>query len=133
MYVVSGRGLSIHRKIRYNPWLFGKYFEDNLRDTVPHEVAHYVTEQLYGRGNGRSGSGVLPHGQEWRSVMAAFGADDSVTCQFDLSGIPRRRQKTVDYRCHCREHQLGVRRHNKVERGLASYLCRHCGERLVKQ
>ena len=135
MYVLSsqgrGRGRKATRKIRYNPWLFAKYFDDNLRDTVPHEVAHYITEQIYGRGRGRNR--VLPHGDEWRAVMAAFGADDSVTSSFDLKGIPCRQQQTVAYRCQCRDHQLGIRRHNKVQRGRASYLCRYCGDRLVKQ
>ena len=129
MYVVSGRGRKLERKIRYNPWLFAKYFEDNLRDTVPHEVAHYVVEQLYGRGTRRNR--VLPHGAEWRSVMAAFGADNSVTTNFDLTGIPQRQQRTVSYRCDCREHQLGIRRHNKVVRSNARYLCRYCGSALT--
>ena len=34
--------------IRYNPWIFAKYFEENLRDTVPHEVAHFIVYELYG-------------------------------------------------------------------------------------
>jgi len=124
MYIVSGRGKTITRKIRYNPWLFAKYYDENLRDTVPHEVAH-------GAAVGWRRKKVLPHGNEWRSVMAAFGADDSVTSSFDLSGIPCRQQKTILYHCQCREHQLGVRRHNKVQRNSATYSCRYCGERLV--
>lgn len=129
MYAMSGRGRRAKRKIRYNPWLFGKYYQDNLRDTVPHEVAHYIAEQLYGTGGMLNK--IRPHGQEWRGVMAAFGADDSVTSQFDLTGIPCRRQQTFSYRCDCREHQLGSRRHKKVALQRASYHCRYCGGALV--
>ena len=137
MYVVSRRGGSTTRKIRYNPWLFAKYFDENLKSTVPHEVAHYIVEQLHRQRWWRSLSKAggsrrpQPHGPEWRGVMDAFGADASVTSSFDMSGIPCRKQQTVSYRCRCREHPLGIRRHNKVQRGQAQYLCRYCGEQLV--
>jgi len=57
------------RSIRYNPYLFAKYFEDNLAVTVPHEVAHYVTDMLYGLHR------VRPHGMEWQAVMRSLGVE----------------------------------------------------------
>ena len=68
--------------IRYNPWIFGKYFEENLRDTVPHEVAHYIVHEVYPR------RGIKPHGYQWKSLMAQFGADPGVTFELDLAGVP---------------------------------------------
>ena len=44
MYEVKGRS----RRIRYNPWLFAKYWEDSLKNTVTHEVAHYLVDCIYG-------------------------------------------------------------------------------------
>ena len=48
------------RVIRFNPWLFAKYPEDSWGNTIPHEVAHYMTDCLYGikaiRPQVRSGS-----------------------------------------------------------------------------
>ena len=29
--------------IRYNPWIFAKYYAENLKDTVPHEVLTNIT------------------------------------------------------------------------------------------
>jgi len=55
-----------HRVIRYNPYIFAKSFEDNLGLTVPREVAHYVTDMMFGHSR--------PHGKEWHEVMRAFGA-----------------------------------------------------------
>ena len=55
------------RSIRYNAYLFAKYFEDNLAVTVPHEVAHYVTDMLHGLHR------VRPHGKEWQGIMRALG------------------------------------------------------------
>ena len=54
------------RSIRYNPFIFAKYFDDNLHVTVPHEVAHYATDMLYGLNN------IRPHGVEWQTVMRSL-------------------------------------------------------------
>lgn len=120
MYRVRGN----ERVMRFNPHIFAKYFSDNLATTVPHEVAHYVSDCLYGLAN------IRPHGDEWRQVMKVFKADDSRTGDYDLSGIPTRRQRYFDYRCACQNHRLSSRRHNKGVRGEVNYHCRQCGESL---
>lgn len=113
------------RRIRYNPWIFARYFDDSLAVTVPHEVAHYVIDCLYGL------SRVRPHGAEWQAVMRALGASARVTGRYDLSGLPLRRQRRFAYRCDCSSHQLSAVRHNRVQRGEASYLCRQCHKAIV--
>jgi len=113
------------RWIRYNPWIFSKYFQENLRDTVPHEVAHYVVHEVYGLNS------VKPHGSQWQAIMRRFGADAGVTFDLDLAGIPRRRQRTHPYRCDCRLHQVSTTRHNRVLRKVGRYHCRACGGELV--
>jgi SprT protein len=121
MYRVHGR----NRVIRYNPYLFAKYFDDNINTTVPHEVAHYVVDILYGAHR------VRPHGAEWQQVMLALGAEPSVTGKYDLSGIPVRRQQRHSYRCACTMHKISTARHNKIQRGTASYYCRNCKSQLT--
>jgi SprT protein len=112
------------RVIRYNPYLFAKYPHDNLTVTVPHEVAHYVTDRLYGLRR------VRPHGREWRAVMHDFGVDPAATdTEYDLAGIPTRAQRRHAYRCACLVHHLTTRRHNLILAG-ARYRCRHCGDEL---
>ena len=112
-------------EIRYNPWIFAKYFEENLRDTVPHEVAHYIIYAVFGD------HGVKPHGPEWRDLMTVFGADPEVTFNMDLEGIPQRRQRTHPYHCGCRLHELSSTRHNRVQRRRGQYQCRVCNGTLV--
>lgn len=121
MYRVRGR----QRMIRYNPHLCAKYFDDSLAVTVPHEVAHYVTDVLHGLRN------IRPHGAEWKAVMQAFGADDSRTCNYDLRGVPHRAERRHAYRCDCRVHQLSARRHNQMQRQGTRYVCRSCRVDLV--
>lgn len=115
------RSCNNQRSIRYNPYLFAKYFDANLATTVPHEVAHYVTDVLYSLRN------IRLHGSEWRSVMQDFGVEPQVTGRYDLTGIPVRQQKRFDYQCDCSTHKLSTVRHNKIINGKARYHCRCCG------
>jgi SprT protein len=121
MFKVIGR----KRWIRYNPWIFAKHFEDNLADTVPHEVAHFIVHEVFGR------RGVRPHGEEWRMLMEAFGAEPRATFHMDLEGVPQRRQRTHPYRCLCRDHAVSTTRHNRMVRGTGRYHCRYCDGKLV--
>jgi len=110
--------------IRYNPWIFAKYFEENLHDTVAHEVAHYIVYEVYGR-RARS------HGEEWQALMIEFGAAPQATFHLDLSGVPQRRQATHRYQCECRIHDVSTTRHNRVQRGVGRYHCVKCDGQLV--
>lgn len=115
------------RVVRFNPWIFAKYPEDSMGVTVPHEVAHYVTDMLHGFEN------IRPHGPEWQEVMRHFGVDpdEAVIHRLDLTGIPIRRQRRHPYRCNCRTHQLSGVRHGRIVRKSARYFCRRCGADLV--
>ena len=120
MFRTQGR----HGIIRYNPWIFAKYFEENLHDTVAHEVAHYIVHEVFGRR-------VRPHGEEWQALMTHFGATPKATFQLDLSGVPQRRQATHRYACDCRIHDVSTTRHNRVQRGVGLYHCIKCDGQLV--
>lgn len=121
MYRVTGK----NAVIRYNPYIFARYFEHGLEVTVPHEVAHYVTDRVYGLAH------VRPHGDEWRAIMRLLDVEPHATARFDLSGLPIRRQRRFAYRCSCDTHELSTCRHNRVKKGKARYHCRRCGAALV--
>ena len=113
------------RVIRYNPYVFSKYFDDNFSETIPHEVAHYVTDILFGLKK------IRPHGNEWKSVMQVFGVAANRTANYDLSGLPVRHYQKFVYHCGCQNYELTSRRHNKILRGSGHYLCRDCGGKLL--
>jgi SprT protein len=113
------------RVIRYNPYVFAKYYDDNFKETIPHEVAHYVTDMLYGLRK------IRPHGSEWKSVMDVFGVAANRTANYDLSGLPVRKHQLYVYHCGCQNFELTSRRHNKIIRGTGHYLCRDCGGKLL--
>ncbi|MFK5913659.1 MAG: SprT-like domain-containing protein [Woeseiaceae bacterium] len=113
------------RVIRYNPYVFAKYYDDNVKETIPHEVAHYVTDMLFGLKK------IRPHGNEWKSVMQVFGVAANRTCSYDLSGLPVRKYQMFIYHCGCQDFELTSRRHNKIDRGIGHYMCKDCGGKLL--
>jgi len=128
---LSGHTIGMYKRlrqrqlIRYNAAVFAKYFDDNVRETIPHEVAHYIVDMRFKRKE------IRPHGRQWRDVMTDFGVEPRRTARYDLSDIPKRRYRTIAYACSCQQHDLGIRRHNKMLRREAEYSCRHCGDRLI--
>ncbi len=108
------------QQIRFNPWLFAKYPADSWDNTIPHEVAHYISDCLYGLNN------IKPHGNEWRAIMQAFGAKPVVRGDYSLEGIPTRRVQRYRYQCECRDVELTTYRHKNIQRGIHEYRCRDC-------
>ena len=122
MYQVQRKG----RRIRYNPWLFAKYYQDSMTDTVTHEVAHYIVDCLYGLRR------VKPHGKEWRKVMLDLGVEPHATGSYSLEGIPVQQYQRFTYYCACRTHELTIVRHRKIMSGRAKYLCQYCRGPLLR-
>jgi SprT protein len=116
MYQVRGQ----QRRIRYNPWIFAKFFQDSLNNTVTHEVCHYIVDRIWGLAK------VKPHGAEWRKTMRAMGAEPLVTGNYDLSGIPVRQYTKYSYQCNCSTHQLTALRHRKIVQNGVRYRCQQC-------
>ncbi len=108
------------RVIYYNPYVFAKYFDDNLENTVPHEVGHYINDVLNGIGK------VRPHGKEWIDIMNKLGAVPTVTNRYDLTGIPLKQQRRFQYRCTCSSHMISAVRHNRARSGEMRYYCKQC-------
>lgn len=106
--------------IRLNPVLLSAHPQVFLDEVIPHELAHLLVFARHGR--------TRPHGVPWQRLMReTFGLVPRVTHNLDVSSLSGPR---FAYRCACREHSLSLRRHNKVQRGQARYLCRECGHAL---
>lgn len=108
--------------IKLNKQLFTENFEEFQRQVIPHEVAHLVCFQKFGK--------VKPHGAEWKSVMrAVFNLDAAVTHKFDVASVGMRE---FTYRCECPDLiKLSAVRHNKVKKGKQQYRCQKCRTVLI--
>jgi len=109
--------------IRYNHQMLDENGEAFLAQTVPHEVAHLVARTLHG-------SGIRPHGPEWKLIMAFFGAPPHRCHNFTTASAQQRHMRYFQYRCACQHHRLSAVRHNRCRSGV-TYLCRLCGSPLV--
>ena len=114
----AGQANYRQNKIRFNLDLLEKYTHEFVEQTVPHEFAHLVAYQKFGRR-------IKPHGLEWKSVMIAFGVKPTRTHSFKVT--PSRRLKRFLYRCECHgsSYELTSIRHNRIQRGNL-YLCKKC-------
>lgn len=107
-------------EIRLNPVLLLENQQAFIDEVVPHELAHLLVWKHFGR--------VAPHGKEWKWMMeTVLGVAACRTHQFAITSV---RSRTFPYRCGCQQHQLSVRRHNRVVRGAGEYRCLHCGDPL---
>ncbi|AIR63861.1 SprT family zinc-dependent metalloprotease [Cedecea neteri] len=107
-------------EIRLNPVLLMENQQAFVDEVVPHELAHLLVWKHFGR--------VAPHGREWKWMMeTVLGVPARRTHKFEVDSV---RKNTFPYRCPCQQHQLTVRRHNRVLRGEAEYRCTHCGQLL---
>ncbi|MBV6541233.1 SprT family zinc-dependent metalloprotease [Ursidibacter maritimus] len=108
-------------EIRLNPILLQENGDTFIQQVVPHELAHLLVYQQFGR--------VQPHGKEWRMVMeTVLGVPAETYHCFDTTSVQGER---FSYRCECQTHQLSIRRHNAILRQNRQYLCRKCKKVLV--
>ncbi|MBT0586569.1 SprT family zinc-dependent metalloprotease [Alteromonas sp. SM 2104] len=102
--------------INFNPLYLHDNVDEYLSQVIPHEVAHIVVYQIFGR--------VKPHGLEWQSMMRdTFDCKPQVTHTMHSDAVTSR---VFTYKCDCGQVELSVRRHNKVVRGQQQYRCKRC-------
>lgn len=102
-------------EVRFNPILLQENGLDFINQVVPHELAHILVYQLFGR--------VRPHGKEWQFMMEnVLGVSANTYHCFDTVNAA----KQFAYRCHCQIHQLSTRRHHAIVRNGRIYLCKKC-------
>ena len=100
-----------YSEIRYNEALYLANKEQFISRTVPHEVAHLLVYELYGRR-------MKPHGLEWQTVCRKIGMTDIERCHdYDVTGLVTRRSRPYLYSCGCKQFHLTVTIHRRIMMG----------------
>ena len=109
------------REIRFNPILYMENKNTFIARTVPHEIAHMIAYDLYGR--------VKPHGNEWKTVCRKIGMKDITRCHsYDTSTVSKERkprERPFVYSCNCREFKMTLTLHRRMNAGQRR-VCRSC-------
>lgn len=125
--------------IDLNPVLLMENVDSFIARTVPHELAHLITDKVYPeahatevvrthRGLRRTKRDV--HGQYWQSVMRALGADPSRCHSYDTTNSKIRKTTTKhEYRCSgCGVVvAVGGRRHSALQSNPRAVYHQACG------
>lgn len=118
--VKAGVAYLQRNEIRFNPILLQENGIAFVQQVVPHELAHILVYQQFGR--------VQPHGKEWKMMMeTVLNVPADIYHCFDTQNVSRQ----FEYACGCQRHWLSLRRHNAVLRCQRQYLCRKCKQVLM--
>lgn len=123
-YAVKGLKAGVaylqQNEIRLNPVLLEENGQSFIQQVIPHELAHLLVYQQYGR--------VQPHGKEWKMVMEKVLNVPAETYHcFDTRNVQGQQFR---YTCNCQTHRLSIRRHNAILRHNRQYLCKKCHQPL---
>jgi SprT protein len=121
----------------FDPWvvalnrgLFEAHPEQNLDETVLHELAHLVI--AYGRRERIIKGRTTAHGDAWQRVMRQwFAIEPRRTHDQDIAHLDIRRQRRWAYRCNCKTWQITTVRHNRIQQDSLEYRCNRCGGTLT--
>jgi len=120
-----GQARYIENAVRFNFTVAKQNYEEFVKRTVPHEVAHIMQHKLSLRSK--------PHGYDWAKVMRFFGTPpDRCNSNYNMEGIaPARKTQKFAYKCNgcAKEYSVGKKVHNKIQNG-SNYFCRKCRSRI---
>lgn len=118
-------GIAWRNQIRLNADSINdpRYAHDMLTVTLPHEVAHCITDQISPHDK--------PHGRQWALTMSGLGLPP-VVCHAYETKAARNRKPTARphiYSCDCQTHEMTSLIHRRISQG-KTYVCKYCREEL---
>lgn len=88
---VGGLAISPDFIMRLNLILLVENEEHYLATTVPHEVAHLINRRVNKPAPGKKK--LMPHGKEWKEVMALMKVAPTVKHSYDVSSIEKSKKR----------------------------------------
>jgi len=126
---VAGRAINGETvKLNLDLLLDERYQQSMLKQTLPHELAHIVVQQLWPKHEFEGGG----HGWRWINVMLFLGLTPDRCHQYDVSQYSKRRSKPNTTYCGCGEHKVTDTIYRRLLSG-TQYRCRKCRQILKRE
>ena len=127
---VAGTANSHSNTIRINYVLLKENVEHFIQQTVGHEYAHLVTDQLYALNKIGKPS---PHGREWKNVMRSIKLRPDRCHNYNTENSSTKIQRRWKYTCGCinKPHMISTTLHNRIKRG-RKYRCQRCKKPITR-
>jgi len=111
-------------EIRLNKKVFAENETSFLEQTIPHEYAHILANELF--------RNPKPHGREWKTVMRRMGKKPFLYHNYKVE--PVKKYTKFHYKCaRCgNDFEFTKIIHNKIISGRTSYFCRRCKRMIEK-
>ena len=119
--ISAGMTYTSRNAVNFNMAICMENQETFLKTTVPHEVAHIVTGQIFKYASA--------HGKEWKHVMEhCFGVRATRCHSYEVAHLKTRQIRLWTYVCGCSTHTVTTTIHNRMLKGTGKYKCKRCGK-----
>jgi SprT protein len=127
---VAGTANSSKNLIRINYVLLKENTEHFIKQTLGHEYAHLITDNLW---LSDLISKPTAHGREWKKVMRQLGLPPDRCHSYDTTNSSTKKQRRWKYTCGCtgRPHMISTTIHNRIKGG-RKYRCQRCGKPITR-
>jgi SprT protein len=128
---VGGRAYFAQNVVELNIHFLQTAEKEMIEQTLPHELAHLATFDLFPRSK-------QAHGPEFRHVLGAISHNTDTYHKMnveDIKGLSKQiKTKTrYLYRCGCpdKKHAITPVTHNRIKKGAVHLQCRNCRQPIV--
>jgi len=118
---VAGKAFNKRNHIQLNPVLFAHNYDDFWNNTIPHEIAHLVSYNIYGN----DGFG---HGPLWKGVMYNCYGIEPKRCHDYDTNVNKPKGSLYIYKCSCKEHKITKVRHNRYYNAETNKITLRCNK-----
>lgn len=127
---VAGTANSNKNEIRINYILLKENTEHFIKQTLGHEYAHLITDNLY---LSNLISKPTAHGHDWKKVMRQLKLRPDRCHNYDTTNSSTKKQRRWKYTCGCidRPHMISTTIHNRI-RGGRKYRCQRCKKPITR-
>ena len=125
----AGTANSSKNLIRINYVLLKENIEHYIKQTLGHEYAHLITDNLW---LSNLISKPTAHGREWKKVMRRLRLRPDRCHSYDTSNAGGKKQRQWKYYCKCpKPMTVSTTIHNKIRKG-RKYRCNKCKTQITR-